>query len=201
MLVAITNEGKVGLGLVTALFILFALAVSFWFPRRNPDFPGERLGAFIGVAVALFVATVAGVVVFAKEEEGAAGHEAAETHAVTDTGGAETQPTETGGGSDTGGTDTGGTDTGGETGGGEDGHQGGDAEAGAEVYEANGCGTCHTFEAAGSSGQVGPNLDEAEPSVEEAVEVVTNGRGAMPAFGDRLDEQQIRDVAAYVAGE
>jgi mono/diheme cytochrome c family protein len=28
---------------------------------------------------------------------------------------------------------------------------------------------------------------------------VTNGRGAMPAFSDRLSEQEITDVAAYVA--
>ena len=30
------------------------------------------------------------------------------------------------------------------------------------------------------------------------VDRVTNGAGAMPAFGDQLDEQQIQDVAAYV---
>ncbi len=27
---------------------------------------------------------------------------------------------------------------------------------------------------------------------------VTNGRNAMPAFGGRLDEDEIRDVASYV---
>jgi mono/diheme cytochrome c family protein len=27
---------------------------------------------------------------------------------------------------------------------------------------------------------------------------VTNGGGGMPAFGDQLDDQQIRDVAAFV---
>ena len=29
--------------------------------------------------------------------------------------------------------------------------------------------------------------------------MITNGRGAMPAFGNQLDEQQIRDVAAFVS--
>jgi mono/diheme cytochrome c family protein len=75
----------------------------------------------------------------------------------------------------------------------------GDAEAGAEVFAGNGCGSCHTFEAAGSSGSVGPNLDEASPDFEGAYTTITNGRGAMPAFGDQLSEQQIADVAAYVS--
>ena len=30
------------------------------------------------------------------------------------------------------------------------------------------------------------------------IERVTNGKGAMPAFGEQLSEQQIADVAAYV---
>lgn len=75
----------------------------------------------------------------------------------------------------------------------------GDPEAGREVFSSAGCTSCHTLAAAGSSGTVGPNLDEAKPSFETAVEVVTNGRGAMPAFGDQLSEEQIRDVAAFVS--
>jgi mono/diheme cytochrome c family protein len=74
----------------------------------------------------------------------------------------------------------------------------GDASAGEEIFAANGCGGCHTLEAAGTSGEVGPNLDEAQPSFEVAVETITNGSGAMPAFGDQLEDQQIADVAAYV---
>jgi mono/diheme cytochrome c family protein len=74
----------------------------------------------------------------------------------------------------------------------------GDAAAGEEVFASAGCGGCHTLEAAGSSGSVGPNLDEAKPSMELAVDRVTNGSGAMPSFKDQLSEQQIADVAAYV---
>ena len=74
----------------------------------------------------------------------------------------------------------------------------GDAAAGEEIFAANGCGGCHTLEAAGTSGEVGPNLDDAQPSFEVAVETITNGAGAMPAFGDQLEDQQIADVAAYV---
>ncbi len=59
------------------------------------------------------------------------------------------------------------------------------------------CGGCHTLDDAGTSGAVGPNLDEAAPDADTVTEVVTNGRGAMPAgllSGDELDA-----VAQYVA--
>jgi mono/diheme cytochrome c family protein len=74
----------------------------------------------------------------------------------------------------------------------------GDAAKGEEVFASAGCGSCHTFEAAGSSGSVGPNLDDISPSFDEVVDQVTNGGGAMPAFKDQLSEQEIRDVAAFV---
>jgi mono/diheme cytochrome c family protein len=74
----------------------------------------------------------------------------------------------------------------------------GDAAAGEEVFAANGCGGCHVLEAAGASGNVGPNLDESQPDLELVIERVTNGSGAMPAYGDQLEPQQIADVAAYV---
>ena len=71
---------------------------------------------------------------------------------------------------------------------------------GASIYAANGCGGCHTLAAAGSAGTVGPNLDEAKPSLELAVERITHGQGAMPAFGETLTAEQIAAVAAYVSG-
>lgn len=74
----------------------------------------------------------------------------------------------------------------------------GDAEAGAQLFADNGCGNCHTLEAAGSTGTTGPNLDELQPSFDAAVEQITNGGGVMPAFGDSLSDQEIRDLAAYV---
>ena len=74
-----------------------------------------------------------------------------------------------------------------------------DAAAGAKVFASAGCGSCHTLAAAKSGGQVGPNLDDAKPSYDVVVDKVTNGGGGMPAFGGQLSEQQIRDVAAFVA--
>ncbi len=74
-----------------------------------------------------------------------------------------------------------------------------DAAAGAKVFGAAGCGSCHTLAAAKSSGQVGPNLDDTKPGYDTVLAKVTNGGGGMPSFGGQLSEQQIRDVAAYVA--
>jgi mono/diheme cytochrome c family protein len=73
------------------------------------------------------------------------------------------------------------------------------AMAGAKVFGAAGCGSCHTLAAANASGQVGPNLDEARPSYGTVVVMVTGGGGGMPSFKGQLSEQQIRDVAAFVA--
>jgi mono/diheme cytochrome c family protein len=74
----------------------------------------------------------------------------------------------------------------------------GDAEAGKDVYASAGCGSCHTLEDAGSSGTIGPNLDESQPDLALAIDRVTNGSGAMPPFKDQLSEEQIADVATYV---
>ena len=92
----------------------------------------------------------------------------------------------------------GGGDGGGEANGGGGGATG-NAEAGAKVFADSGCGNCHTLAAANAKGTTAPNLDEAEPSADEVAEQVRNGGGGMPAFGDKLSDQQIADVAAYVS--
>jgi predicted ferric reductase/mono/diheme cytochrome c family protein len=75
----------------------------------------------------------------------------------------------------------------------------GSAAAGEAVFASAGCGDCHTLEAAGSTSEVGPSLDEATPDAELVLDVVTDGRGSMPSFSRELTEQQIRDLAAFVA--
>jgi cytochrome c6 len=76
----------------------------------------------------------------------------------------------------------------------------GDPVAGKEIFlGSSGCGSCHTLADAGTSGTIGPNLDDAKPSFELVVDRVTNGQGAMPSFSSTLTEQQIADVAAYVS--
>jgi mono/diheme cytochrome c family protein len=76
----------------------------------------------------------------------------------------------------------------------------GDATAGKAIFlGASGCGACHTLADAGTTGAVGPNLDDAQPSYERAAVTVTNGRGGMPAFGGQLSDQEIADVSQYIA--
>lgn len=100
-------------------------------------------------------------------------------------------PVETGG--DTGAATTS-ADTGATTAGGQ-----GDAAAGAAVFTSANCGGCHTLAAAGSSGMVGPNLDDLKPSYDQVLNQVTNGGGGMPAYAGQLSETDIQNVAAYVS--
>ena len=76
----------------------------------------------------------------------------------------------------------------------------GDPVAGKAIFTgASGCTGCHTLADAGSSGTVGPNLDDAMPSFDLAYDRVTNGQGGMPSFQTSLTDQQRADVAAYVS--
>ncbi len=74
----------------------------------------------------------------------------------------------------------------------------GGATAGKAIFTQN-CGSCHTLAAAGTSGNVGPNLDQLKPDDATVQKQVTNGGGAMPAFGGRLSKAQIASVAKYVS--
>ena len=60
------------------------------------------------------------------------------------------------------------------------------------------CGSCHVLADAGTSGTIGPNLDELKPPLDRAIEQITNGGGGMPAFADQLSEEQIRALAEYI---
>ena len=89
MLLALTTNQKLGLGLTAAVFIAFSLLAALVFPRGNPDFPGKRgLVPFIIVTVILMIAMLSAVEVFAKEEHH--GEAAGETTETT-TGTTETQ--------------------------------------------------------------------------------------------------------------
>jgi mono/diheme cytochrome c family protein len=90
----------------------------------------------------------------------------------------------------------GGDDDGGTTAGGGG---GGGTSEGERVFAEAGCGGCHTYEPAGSNGSVGPNLDDANVTVEQVVEQVTNGGGGMPAFKGDLTPEEIEAVARFVS--
>jgi mono/diheme cytochrome c family protein len=71
---------------------------------------------------------------------------------------------------------------------------------GKTVFTTN-CGSCHTLKEAGTSGEIGPNLDELEPSMATVEHQVINGGGPMPAFGNEgiLKSNEIKAVATYVS--
>jgi cbb3-type cytochrome c oxidase subunit III len=70
--------------------------------------------------------------------------------------------------------------------------------SGKDIFTAN-CGSCHTLKDAGTSGNVGPNLDQLKPNAARVQRQVTNGGAAMPAFKGTLTAAQIAAVAKYVA--
>jgi cytochrome c553 len=168
MVFALSTGHEIGLAVTGACFIGFALISSFVLPARYPDFPGKYRNLYIVVCVCFFAAMITAVLVFGKEEPVAASA-AAPPGSTTTT----TTPTATTGGL-------------------------GNATAGAAVFKSAGCTGCHTLKAAGSTGTVGPNLDQLKPAYATIVHQVTNGGGGMPPFGSSLSKTQIDDVAAYV---
>jgi outer membrane protein assembly factor BamB/mono/diheme cytochrome c family protein len=61
------------------------------------------------------------------------------------------------------------------------------------------CAGCHTLSEAGTTGSVGPNLDELMPDFALVQKQVTNGGGGMPAFGGTLTKAEIEAIAKYVS--
>ncbi|MBO9671189.1 MAG: cytochrome c [Sphingobium sp.] len=72
--------------------------------------------------------------------------------------------------------------------------------AGRELFGSWGCTACHTLADAHSNGAVGPSLDGNASLTEDFITSrVTNGQGAMPAFGGQLSPKEVADVAYYIA--
>jgi cytochrome c551 len=72
----------------------------------------------------------------------------------------------------------------------------GDAARGKEVYAQN-CAACHGEDGGGGTG---PKLEgeEAYTNADVVVDQIRDGGGGMPAFADRLSEQELADVSAFV---
>ena len=72
---------------------------------------------------------------------------------------------------------------------------------GLEIFnETAACAACHVLKAAGSQGNIGPNLDTVSMTIESVTDMVTNGLGVMPAFGegDMLTKEEIEIVSYFV---
>ncbi|MCE1194162.1 MAG: cytochrome c [Acidovorax sp.] len=61
------------------------------------------------------------------------------------------------------------------------------------------CATCHTLQAAGAEGQVGPVLDELKPDAARVLRALKAGIGVMPSYAERLSEADMQAVARFVA--
>ena len=85
---------------------------------------------------------------------------------------------------------------GGDDGGGGGGGGGAEQAGPAGVFDAN-CGNCHTLAAAGSEGQVGPNLDDLKPDAETVKTAIEQGPSVMPE--NILKGAEADEVAQYVA--
>jgi mono/diheme cytochrome c family protein len=194
VLLALTTNQELGLAITAAVFIAFALLSALVIPRSRPNFPGRTgLVPFILVTVILTIAMLGAVEVFAKEDHAEAGGETTETE-TTGTTTTETETTET---------EPAGTTTAEQP--------SGSAEAGRAVFVDQGCGGCHTFAPAGSTGTVGPNLGEVlagkdaafihESIVDPNAEVASGfSAGVMPQnYGDQLSPQQLDDLVAFLS--
>lgn len=67
LVLALSSGHKVGLAVVAALFITFALGSSFLFPRLRPQYPGRGLPAFIVVTFIFFLGMLSAVEIFGAE--------------------------------------------------------------------------------------------------------------------------------------
>eukprot|EP00568_Trieres_chinensis_P008409 CAMPEP_0183295366 /NCGR_PEP_ID=MMETSP0160_2-20130417/3348_1 /TAXON_ID=2839 ORGANISM="Odontella Sinensis, Strain Grunow 1884" /NCGR_SAMPLE_ID=MMETSP0160_2 /ASSEMBLY_ACC=CAM_ASM_000250 /LENGTH=138 /DNA_ID=CAMNT_0025456841 /DNA_START=38 /DNA_END=454 /DNA_ORIENTATION=- len=82
----------------------------------------------------------------------------------------------------------------------------GNVENGEIIFNAN-CGACHV----GGQNVIMPEKTLEKEALEKylsggrneaaVITQVTNGKNAMPAFGGRLEEDQIKDVASYVIAQ
>lgn len=70
--------------------------------------------------------------------------------------------------------------------------------AGRELFNTWSCSACHTLTDAGSSGAVGPTLDNPNLTHDFIVSRVTNGQGPMPSFAGQIPDDDIGKLADYI---
>lgn len=61
------------------------------------------------------------------------------------------------------------------------------------------CALCHTLADVEATAEIGPNLDDFKPTLEQVRAAVTSGIGVMPAYEETLSEEEIEAVAKYVS--
>ena len=72
-------------------------------------------------------------------------------------------------------------------------------EAGLALFNNYSCGACHVLADAGAGGSIGPSLDRNPRLTRDlAVDVIANGRGAMPSFAGQMTDEEINALADYI---
>jgi mono/diheme cytochrome c family protein len=181
LLAQLSSSHKVGLAVVAAIFISFALISALVIPRWRPEFPGRRRGLFLGITALLFLGMMSAVVIFGRESESeASGSSAEQTTTSTSTSPSPPPPSK------------------------------GNAAAGKQVFAANGCASCHTFTPAGATGTVGPDLSKVlkgksaafiRQSIVDPNAVIAPGYqpNIMPQnFGQKLSSTQLNNLIAFL---
>lgn len=71
--------------------------------------------------------------------------------------------------------------------------------AGLKLFNDYTCGACHSLVDAKAAGSIGPSLDRNPRMTKDyVVDILTNGRGAMPAFAGQMTEAEIGTLADYI---
>ena len=61
------------------------------------------------------------------------------------------------------------------------------------------CAVCHTLQAAGAEGAVGPVLDELKPDAARVAKALRDGIGQMPSYRGKLTDDEMAALARFVA--
>lgn len=78
---------------------------------------------------------------------------------------------------------------------------GGGADRGQQLFTTT-CGGCHALSAAGTSGSVGPNLDDVEPDRDQVLGAIAQGPGQMPEnLLQGADAEAVADYVSQNAGQ
>ena len=60
------------------------------------------------------------------------------------------------------------------------------------------CGVCHSLEAAGANGVIGPDLDALKPDARRIRTAIAQGVGAMPAYAEQLTDQEVTALVDFI---
>ena len=60
------------------------------------------------------------------------------------------------------------------------------------------CGVCHSLEAAGAKGLIGPDLDTLKPDARRIRTAIAQGVGAMPAYAEQLTDQEVTALVEFI---